>query len=93
MQITIAKLLSFVIALVYAVLLIVNQGGITERAFKGCAVLLLPLALIWFPDELGSLTGYIGRGGNINTETPPILVSIMGWFFLVGLPVLMYFLS
>ena len=93
MQVTIAKLLSLVIALVYAVLLIVDQGGITETAFKGCAVLLLPLALIWFPDELGSMTGYVGRGGNIDTETLPILVFIMGWFILVGLPVLFYFLS
>jgi hypothetical protein len=93
MQVSISKLLSLMIALAYAVLLVVTQGGLTETAFKSCAVLLLPLALIWFPDELGSMTGYIGRGGNIDTETPPILVSLMGWFFLVGLPVLFYFLS
>ena len=70
-----------------AVLGSLDEGG---RAFKSCVVLLLPLALIWFPDELGSLTGYVGRGGNINTETPPILISIIGWLFLVGLPVLFY---
>ena len=92
MQITIGKILGLLIALGYAIAMIVHAGGITLQVFKGCAVLLLPLALIWFPDELGSLTGYVGRGGNINTETPPILVSIAGWFFLVGLPVLMYFL-
>lgn len=60
---------------------------------KLCVVLLLPLTLIWFPDELGSFTGYVGKGGNIDTETPPILVSIAGWFFLVGFPVLMYFVG
>jgi hypothetical protein len=90
-QVTTAKLLSLVIAVVYAALLIANQSA--ETAFKGCAVLLLPLALIWFPDQLGGMTGYVGRGGNIDTETPPVLVSIMGWLFLVGLPVLFYFLS
>jgi hypothetical protein len=93
MQVTIAKLLSLLIALVYAVLLFVDQRGVTGNALKCCAVLLFPLALIWFPDKLGSLTGYVGRGGNITTETPPVLVSIMGWFFLAGLPVLLYFLS
>jgi len=93
MQITIGKILGLLIALGYVVAMIVQAGGITLTVFKGCMVLLLPLALIWFPDELGSLTGYVGRGGNINTETPPILVSIAGWFFLVGLPVLMYFLG
>jgi hypothetical protein len=91
MQVTFAKLLSLVIALVYAVLLIVNLS--TESAIKGCAVLVVPLALIWFPEELGSFKGYVGRGGNIDTETHPILVSIMGWLILVGLPVLLYFLS
>ena len=93
MQITIGKILGLVIALAYAVIIAVTEGGVTEGAIKCCVALLLPLALIWFPDELGSFTGYVGRGGNINTETPPILVSIMGWFFLVGLPVLLYFLS
>ena len=91
MQVTIAKLLSLVIALVYAVLLIVSQSA--EAACKGCAVLLLPLALIWFPEELGSMTGYFWKGSYVNAESPAILLSILGWFFLVGLPVLFYFLS
>ena len=74
------------IALGYAVGMIVEAGGITFQVFQGCAALLLPL--IWFPEELGSFTGYVGRGSNINLETSPILVSIAGWFFLVGLPLL-----
>jgi len=92
MQISLGKIFGLVIVLAYAVIIIATEGGITENALKGCAVLVLPLVLIWFPDELGSFTGYIGHGGNINTETPPILVSLMGWFFLLGLPVLFYFL-
>jgi hypothetical protein len=93
MEITIAKVLGLLIALGYAVGMIVHAGGVTVDVFKGCVALLLPLALIWFPDELGKLTGYVGRGGNINTETPPLLVSVMGWFLLLGLPVLLYLLS
>ena len=93
MQITIGKILGLLIALGYVVGMIVDSGGITLQVFQGCGALLLPLALIWFPEELGSLTGYVGRGGNVDLEAPPILVSIAGWFFLVGLPVLIYFLG
>lgn len=89
MEVTIGKLVSVVIALVYVVLLLVNQS--VKTAVEGSAILLIPLALIWFPDELGSVLGYVG-GGNINTETPPILVSIMGWFLLVGMPLILYFI-
>ncbi len=93
MQVTIGKILALLIALGYAIAIVVDAGGVTPDLLKGCAALLLPLALIWFPDELGSMTGYVGRGGNIDTETPPILVSIAGWFFLLGLPVVFYILS
>jgi len=92
-QITIGKILGLLVALGYAVAMAVHEGGITLQLFKFCVVLLFPLTLIWFPDELGSLTGYIGHSGHIDTGTPPILVSIMGWLFLVGLPVLMYVLD
>ena len=67
----------------------VAAGGVTGL---GCAALvLLPLALIWFPDEIGNATGCLGDLTlRVDTPTPPILISIMGWFFLVGLPVLFY---
>jgi hypothetical protein len=93
MQVTIGKILSLVIAIGYAVAMMVHAHGVSVDVVNGCVGLLLPLALIWFPDELGSLTGYVGRGGNINTETPPLLISIAGWCFLVGLPVLLYVLG
>ena len=56
-MITMGKILGLLIALGYAVAMIVNAGGITSQVFKGCVVLLLPLALIWFPDQMGSFTG------------------------------------
>ncbi len=73
--------------------MIYDSKGITLDVLKGCAVLLIPLSLIWFPYQLGQFTGYVGRGGSINTETPPILVSIAGWFFLVGIPILVFLLA
>jgi hypothetical protein len=86
MQITIGKLLSLLIAIVYAVLA-VKAGG--WHGLKYSTSLLLPLALIWFPEEIGGLTGYY-KSGYVNVETPGIIISVLGWFILVGLPVIIF---
>jgi len=86
MQITIGKILGLVIAIGYAIFAFMHQG---MAGLKCSAAFLLPLALIWFPEEIGSVTGYF-RSGYVNVQTPGIMVSIIGWFFLVGLPVLLY---
>ena len=86
MQITIGKILGAVVAIAYTVVAI-SRAGI--EALKLCAGLLLPLALIWFPEEIGNLTGYF-RSGYVNVQTPGVFISILGWFFLVGLPLLLY---
>ena len=88
MQITFAKILSFGIALSYAILAI-YWGGVGY--WKWCLGLSLPLALIWFPEEIGDLTGYY-KTGYVNVQTPGAMVSFLGWFFLVGVPVLLYLL-
>lgn len=90
MQVTIPKILSLAIALVYLVLSSVNLSA--EAVSYCCVFLLIPLALIWFPDKLGRMTGYFLKGSYVTAESPPILLSIVGWFFLVGLPALFYFL-
>jgi len=90
MQVTIGKIMSLLIGVGYATFAIMD-GGV--EGLKCSAALLFPLALIWFPDEIGSATGYFaGNFLRVDAETPPILISIMGWFFLVGLPVFLYFL-
>jgi hypothetical protein len=86
MQITIGKILSLVIAIGYSIFAIIYSG---VTGLKWSAGLLLPLAMIWFPDEIGSLTGYF-RTGYVNVQTPGVVVSFMGWFFLVGLPIVFY---
>jgi hypothetical protein len=53
----------------------------------GCIFLLGPLSLVWFPETWGNYTGYF-RGPYIDQKTPPALISIMGWIFLVGFPLL-----
>jgi hypothetical protein len=62
----IQRILSLMIAAGYVVFMIVIEHELTAAVFEGCLFLLLPLALIWFPDALGSTTiwrGGSGRGG------------------------------
>jgi hypothetical protein len=63
-----------------------NVGGTIGVA------LLFGLPLIWFPEPIGSLTGYLGHG-RISVETPPFLVAFGGWLFLLGVPVVVAILS
>ena len=81
------------VALGYVVGLIPSMEEINAGVICPCVYLLFPLGLIWFPEVAGGFAGYVGRGGNIDTETPPILVSIFGWVFLVGPLLLPFFLG
>jgi hypothetical protein len=86
MEVTIGKILSLLISISYAVLA-VKVGGMD--GLKYSASLLLPLALIWFPEDIGSLTGYY-KSGYVNVQTPAIIVSCIGWFILVGVPIILF---
>jgi hypothetical protein len=88
MQITVGKVLSLWVGTGYALIAFKYAGF---AGLKWCVGLLLPLACIWFPEEIGSLTGYF-QTGYVNVQTPGKMVSFMGWFFLVGIPVLLYLL-
>ncbi|HEV8000885.1 MAG TPA: hypothetical protein VGP63_13460 [Planctomycetaceae bacterium] len=70
-------------------------GAVFDEGVKGLGfgvVLLFPLALIWFPEPIGSITGIVGRG-YVSLETPPFFVALVGWFFLIGVPVIIGLLS
>jgi hypothetical protein len=84
----IGRILSIWIACAYAYFAIKHAG---VSGLKWCAGLLLPLAFIWFPQEIGSLTGYF-RTGYVNVQTPGAIISFLGWFFLVGVPAVLYLL-
>ena len=92
MRSIVAKAIAVLIACGYAFAMIVDAQGVTPDVAKGLLALLLTLALIWFPDAIGSFTGYVGRGGRIDTEAPPFLVSASGWILLVAVPAVIYFL-
>jgi hypothetical protein len=87
-----SRIISLAIAIAYAIGLAVMQGGVDFGVARSWIILIMPLALIWFPEELGSITGNVGRGSYITHETPGAFIAAMGWFFLVGFPVLLYVL-
>ena len=87
-----SKIAAVLIAIAYLVITIIDEHGFNRGVMGLATVLLVPLALIWFPDEIGSATGSVGHG-HVDAETPPALVSFMGWFLLVGFPVILYFLT
>ena len=68
-----------------------STTGSTERAFKTCIPLIFPLACIWFGEQLGQYTGFM-RGRYISETTPGFLVAAGGWFFLIGVPIAVYWL-
>ena len=93
MAITYSKLASLVIAAVWltaAVLSGADAGAILSLVFW----LGLALALIWFPEEMGSINRSRRQryGYHIDNESPPVMLVGFGWFFLVGLPLVPLFI-
>ena len=81
------RIVSLLIALVYIVVAYIAGGG--QSVLKMAVFLVFVLALIWFSDEMGSYTGFIGRGPPITQQTPGCIVRVIGWLFLL-LPAVVY---
>ncbi len=72
MEITVAKLVALVVAAGGIVVMAVMRG---QRGAVGPGVVLVvALVLIWFSEELGSATGFIGHG-EVSSETPGWMVA------------------
>ena len=84
MNVTVSKVVALGIAAVYVV-----AGFALEKSWAFALTVaggvLLPLALIWFPEFIGSLTGW-GTRARVDQPSPPRLVAAAGWVFLLGLP-------
>lgn len=48
------------------------------------------LVLIWFPEALGEI-GCFARG--VVHNSPPALIATIGWFFLIGYPSLLAYVT
>ncbi len=72
-----------------------HSGFLHPGVFYAAGCLCFPLELIWNPVAMGRRAGYwIGSGflspSYVDQPTPPVLIGLMGWFFLIGLPLIMY---
>lgn len=87
----IGKGLSVIVAVGYIVVAGVSGGG--EAVISCMIYLILPLACIWFSEEMGDFTG-ITRGHLVTSTSPGCAVAGMGWVLLL-LPVFvgLYFMS
>lgn len=74
------RILSAIIAIAYITVAYFFGGG--EAALKFAAFLILPLACIWYSEEMGSFTGVV-RGPAITSKTPGCLVAFGGWLLLL----------
>jgi hypothetical protein len=77
------RLLSAIVAVSYVAAMGWYVGA--DTALKAVAGLLLPLACIWFGDELGNVTGVrFGVIGSFTTDaTPGSIVRFGGWVVLI----------
>jgi hypothetical protein len=81
------KRLSLAVAIIYFAVAIIGRYEAVVF-FQLFGFLLLPLACIWFGDQMGKYTGFSSIGQPyINKESPGCLVTLVGWILLL-LPVL-----
>ena len=80
------RVLSLLLAVVY-VAATYHWGNMESACIFGVSII-LPLACIWFADEMG---GYVGLnwGGSITGPSAGIFVCIVGWLLLLS-PIVMW---
>jgi hypothetical protein len=74
------RILSGTLAGLYLILAFISGGA--EAGLKMVLFLLLPLACIWFSEEMGDYTGII-RGQSMTNTSPGCLVRLLGWVLLL----------
>lgn len=86
-------MISRIVSLLVAAAFVASYGfeyGWTSNVLGPVVILMVPLALIWFPDEVGDVFEHQMRATG---PSPGTFVAAAGWFFLVGLPVIAFLLS
>lgn len=77
---TIGKTLSVLVAVAYLVAAFTSATpGFGPRVF---GFLILPIACIWFSEELGEYTGNWG-GQHIDQKSPGCMIAFLGWTILL----------
>jgi hypothetical protein len=85
MAVTFSKIFALCLVLIYTGIAVAVSG---PAAIPGMMILLVPpLGLICFAEELSEFTGYVGKGGAIDQSLPEFLIAAFGWLVLLGLPI------
>lgn len=82
------RIVSAILALLF-VIAAACIGPPDKMALQTAMFLALPLAFIWFGDEIGSYTGW-WRGHYIDKPTPGCLLRVIGWALLFTTPIAIY---
>ena len=87
MEITIEKLVALAIAICFCIICWIHMwlSSALSQFFISPIVLLLPLALIWFDDLLGSISGFSSRSPGYMSESSPVAIRLLGWVFLLAM--------
>jgi hypothetical protein len=89
-EIRISRVLSLLTVAGCVAVIISHEHAHRNEAIGACSLYLIPLILIWFPEETGDATGYFMGCMQVNTQTPRVLVSIFGWVILLACSWLFY---
>jgi hypothetical protein len=87
-----SRIISLVVAMLYIVIAVIDRGKLSSEVLMVALAVCFPLALIWFPYAFGNYIGPV-RGSYIDTPTPAFLVAGAGWAFLIGIPILMWWVT
>ena len=79
----ISRILSLLIATIF--MIAVFRIGDENDMWFVCFFLCITLSMIWFGDALGAFMGQISpHGARITRKTPGVVVSFLGWMFLLA---------
>ena len=85
MELTGDKLIALGVAMCFCTVCWIHMlfNGAMSLFFVTPVVVLSPLAIIWFDDVLGSISGIVPRAGYMS-ESSPIAIRFLGWISLLG---------
>ena len=80
-------------AVIYCVIVLYAVFQLDNKAiFIAIFGTLIPVLMIWFPEEINDYTlGLTGEGSTIDKPTPAIFISGFGWLILLGIPLFILF--
>lgn len=76
----ISRALALLVTVAYVVVAMIAGAG--WEVWKLLAYLILPMACIWFSEDMGDYSGMLMQGGPM-TRTPGWLVAAGGWLLLL----------